>query len=132
MRRGRSGNVRTLTFEELDLGGEDVEDVEVPAKWAICSRCDGEGSHTRPGIDDHGISMEEWHNDWSEEERETYLSGGYDVTCSCCNGSGKVLVPDLDVVDEKVKEAIEQRERAEAESRREDAYWRRLESGGGL
>lgn len=81
-----------FTFENDD--GEEIGH-EFPAKKEVCGRCLGEGKHTDPSIDGHGISQEEWANEWDEESRENYFSGVYDVTCSVCNGLRVV-----DVIDE--------------------------------
>lgn len=82
--------------DDLKLGETmDFEDeIELPAKWDICNRCNGEGHHTNPNIDGNGITAEEWDRDWDEEEREMYMSGGYDVRCEANCEGGKVIVPD--------------------------------------
>ena len=61
----------------------------------VCPRCCGEGTHVNPSIDGNGISADEWYNEWDDESREMYLTGGYDVTCEECHGSNVV-----DVLDE--------------------------------
>lgn len=54
------------------------------AKWEICCNCEGDGKHSRHlGVI---TDIDEWH----EDEIEAYVSGGYDVTCSVCRGTGKV------------------------------------------
>ncbi len=58
-------------------------------KWEICSNCEGNGKHSRHlGL----ITSSEREQDWSDEEFDDYMNGGYDVTCSVCRGTGKVLV----------------------------------------
>lgn len=74
-----------------DNGDENVD--SFPAKYEVCGRCDGEGKHVNPNIDGHGISAEEWENEWDEESRENYFNGVYDVICEKCNGKRVVLVP---------------------------------------
>lgn len=90
-----------FTYENDD--GEEVV-VEFPAKYEVCGRCQGEGKHVNPSIDGHGITMDEWYGpDWDDESRDTYMSGGYDVTCHECKGERVVLFVDEDVVDKDPK-----------------------------
>ena len=94
---------------ELTFWGADGEEmtVEVPSKWGICESCDGNGRHDHPAFA-NGISGEEWANEWSEEDREAYLSGAYDVRCDECEGSGKVRVPVLSAMTPEEREAYEE------------------------
>ena len=86
----------TITFETETDEGEEVI-YHIPAKYEVCNMCDGHGSHSNPAIDGNGITSEEWNGpDWSEEERETYMSGGYDIQCEECGGKRVELVPDWD------------------------------------
>ena len=85
----------SATVELPCEGDEDCsEEIEVPIKFEVCQTCNGKGSHVNPSIDSNGISSEEWDNDWSFEEQEMYMNGGYDVTCYECNG--KRVVPEID------------------------------------
>jgi len=92
----------------LVLEDEDGNETEatLPGKPEVCSRCNGKGRHVNPSIDGHGITQDEWENEWSYEEQEMYLSGGYDITCDECKGLRVVLVPNELVIqtDEKLKE----------------------------
>lgn len=54
-------------------------------KWVVCPRCEGNGQHTNPAIDGHGISAEEM-NELGDDFREDYMSGVYDIRCSHCGG----------------------------------------------
>ncbi len=60
-------------------------------RWAICERCEGNGSHDHPAFS-NGISSDEW-AEWDADERESYMHGRYDVPCSECGGAGKVQEP---------------------------------------
>lgn len=52
-----------------------------------CPTCNGAGRHSRAlGC----ITQEQWERDWDEDEREAYVSGAYDKTCSDCRGTGRV------------------------------------------
>lgn len=55
-------------------------------KWEICRNCEGDGKHSR-----HlGVITGSDRDDWSDEEFDDYMGGGYDTQCSVCAGSGKV------------------------------------------
>lgn len=64
------------------------------SKYQVCPRCEGEGTHTNPSIDGNGITSSEW-AEWDEEDREMYMTGGYDVQCELCKGQRVVTVTDL-------------------------------------
>ena len=66
-----------------DLGGSAT--VQCETKYQVCPTCNGRGTHTNPNIDCGGITASEW-AEWGPEEQDYYMSGGYDVTCSHCNG----------------------------------------------
>ena len=51
--------------------------------WMICPTCRGDGSHSQH-------LGEVRRDDWSDEEFDDYMAGGYDRTCESCDGSGKV------------------------------------------
>ena len=89
----------TLLFTYEDDDGNEVE-VHVPFKWEICDRCRGDSTHVNPSIDGNGITASEWEEEWDDESREMYMSGGYDVACHDCGGSSKVKEPDESVLTE--------------------------------
>lgn len=99
--------------------GEDGEEreVEIPVEFEICGTCEGKGRHVNPSIDAHGITEDEW-SQWSSEEQETYLSGGYDVECHECAGKRVVPVPAEARMTDEQKSALE---------RATDMCWERLE-----
>jgi hypothetical protein len=98
-------------------------DAKVPARFEVCGRCHGEGRHSNPSIDGHGMSHEELHEDPDFAER--YFSGVYDVICEECSGKRVVLVPDESKISEKVKEAHEHWLREDAKLQAEMAFERR-------
>lgn len=51
--------------------------------WMICPTCSGDGKHSRS----LGVVNP---NDFSPDEWDDYMRGGYDSTCGTCNGEGKV------------------------------------------
>lgn len=52
-------------------------------KWMICATCDGEGKHSRA----LGVVNQD---DFSPDEWDGYMAGGYDSPCAPCGGEGKV------------------------------------------
>jgi hypothetical protein len=74
-----------------DEGEEEVH--ELPAKFEVCSLCNGKGTHVNPSIDCNGITASEW-GQWSSEEQEDYRNGAYDVSCHQCEGLR--VVPSID------------------------------------
>ena len=55
------------------------------SKWSICSNCGGDG-HCLPD----GLRGEMRSEDWDADSLDTLVSGGYDVPCAVCEGTGKV------------------------------------------
>lgn len=116
-----------VAFKTEDENGDEVEH-ELPAKYEVCDRCRGEGSHVNPSIG--AITSSEWADDWDDESREDYMRGAYDVPCDECNGARVVLVVDENSADKEVLALYHAQQRSDAESRANDAYWARVESGG--
>jgi len=98
----------------------------IPSKFEVCGTCLGAGTHVNPSIDAHGITSEEWENDWDEESREAYRSGGYDVTCSECNGLRVVPVPDESRATPEAMKAWEEIVKDDAQYRAECESERRM------
>lgn len=74
---------------------ETEEELQLPARWSICSHCNGEGqSSAYLGA----FTAEDMH-DAGPEFMEDYMAGAYDRSCEHCEGSGKVLVPVLPGAD---------------------------------
>jgi len=88
----------------------------LPAMWAICVRCDGEGHHGNPAFD--GTTTAWWlEGDPDGDDLESYMTGKWDVQCTECAGAGKVLVFDESrATSDQIKFHAEW-ERDEAESR---------------
>jgi len=64
--------------------------VQVPDNW--CDTCSGKGTRALGG---QAFSAQEIYQ-WSPDEVETYISGGYDTRCEVCNGTGQVSQTDAD------------------------------------
>lgn len=97
--------LRYIEFTEYTENDEEIIH-RLPAKREVCSRCDGDGHHSNPAIDGHGIGMDEWNNEWDEEEREMYLSGAYDITCEECHGEKIVEVLDYEAAKAEYPELL--------------------------
>lgn len=115
---------------EDEDGNENV--IQLPSMFEICARCRGEGRHVNPNIDGNGISPQEFAEDPDFEE--AYFRGDYDVPCKECRGDRVVAVIDEDACKSKglMAELQEYYNQQEQMSRQnyEDAYIRRMESGG--
>jgi hypothetical protein len=83
--------------EDSDLPLDEDEDgpvgIRIPAKFEVCSRCQGRGSHD-PEAFSGGFSQEDFDED--PDFKESYLSGEYDVRCEECGGERVTLEPDRD------------------------------------
>lgn len=83
----------TLSYE--DENEEIYIEITVPAKYEVCSNCDGHGTHLNESMRHHAYTLED---DEFEDEgfmREYKKRGGiYDVTCQTCKGTRVVSVPD--------------------------------------
>lgn len=83
----------TITFLTLDEETCEIEiEIELPAKFEVCSRCAGEGKHVNPAIDGNGIAQDDF--DADPDFEEGYFSGRYDITCERCEGKRVELVVD--------------------------------------
>lgn len=115
---------------ENDAGVE--RELKLPAKYEVCPRCEGEGTHLHPDIGDHAYSAEEFNESFDDEEAAEYFKPGgrYDVTCYECKGKRVVLVIDRDQMTKpahlKLLKRIDDLERANAEVEAMHAAERRM------
>jgi hypothetical protein len=117
-----------ITVIENDEGEEAA--YYFPAKFEVCTTCDGKGKHVNPSIDSHGITSDEWQNDWSPEEQEAYMGGAYDVSCYECKGARVVPAVDEDKCNEEMKAALVRWNKQQEERAAYDAQCRKeLEMG---
>jgi hypothetical protein len=111
-----------LTVED-DEGCETEH--RIAAKMVVCGRCAGKGQHCNPNIDGHGITESEW-AEWGYDEQETYLSGGYDVTCYDCHGKNVVATVDDDRLSDELAALVDDYYQREADYAAERAYEQRM------
>jgi hypothetical protein len=112
------------------LDDED-QDIEVPAKFEVCERCNGHGKHVNPSIDGNGITGSELAELQHEDPNflDDYTQGVYDVTCYECKGKRVVLQPDWDRLrgDPKLKKQVQEWLDCEAEMAAEQAAELRMQ-----
>lgn len=101
-----------------------LEDLDVPARFAVCETCDGKGRHVNPSIDAHGISAEEFADD--SDFAEDYHRGVYDVPCAECGGNRVTPEPDWDQLDAATKARVEARIESHYQIEAEYAAERRM------
>lgn len=110
---------RTIVFMD------EVGEIKLPAAWAICTRCRGDGKHGNPAFD--GMSTNEFAED--PEFAERYFAGDYDVRCRTCNGTGKVLIADhTRCTPEQIQRYVDYK-RALRQMEQEQLFERMLEAG---
>jgi len=102
-----ASNLLTVPVHDGDTSTE----YEVPAEFSVCPTCQGKGSYVNPAIDADGIT--DWH-DWSDEDREAYTVGRYDVPCHTCQGKRVIPTPSGRANPEALQ-AIREQQRREAE-----------------
>jgi hypothetical protein len=115
-----------IEFAYEDDDGEEVS-VLLPGKHEVCDECGGHGRHTNRAIDGNGITASEW-ADWDDDEREAYMTGKYDVTCTVCGGEKVVAVVDVQALEAQSPELLEKFNdfvEAEAANNRERRYCER-------
>lgn len=86
----------------------DVNGNTYPAKYDVCPRCRGEGTHTNPSIDGNGLTASDidYHMDGDPEFLDNYFSGVYDVACHECDGKRVVLVVDEEMLSTEQMEQL--------------------------
>jgi hypothetical protein len=83
--------IQTMKITYLTKNGLELK-VTMPAKYEVCSRCEGRGTHVNPSIDGNGLTAADFSEDPDFEE--AYFSGRYDVQCEQCRGLR--VVPEVD------------------------------------
>ena len=114
----------TITLEVLDAEGYGVEH-ELPARFEVCGRCEGHGTHTNPAIDGNGLTSEDF-DEQGPEFFADYMSGVYDVPCHECRGARVVAVLDRSRCPPELLKAYDKHQRDEANYQAECAMERRM------
>lgn len=123
----------TVSYK-LENEDGDEETIELPAKWALCPDCKGDGSVLNPSMRTHAYTHEEFDR-FSENEKKHYFKRGgmYDVQCPTCLGRTTVAEVDAGKLTPKQAEqwkAVQERAKDHARWEAEDRAIRRMESGG--
>lgn len=84
----------------------DGNEIELPFKWMICSRCEGGGTDRGASVecDGGGFTSSEW-AEQDDDFRRDYLAGAYDKPCGCCDGTGKVKQVDRSRMGKALRKA---------------------------
>jgi len=109
----------TFTFTLFDASDTEVT-ISLPAKFVVCPRCQGTGSHVNPSIDGHGLTREDFDQD--PDFAEGYFRGDYDIPCATCHGERVVSVIDHERLN------AEQRAQWDEHLAQEEAYRRDYDS----
>lgn len=86
--------------------------------WEICSKCDGNGSHSQ-----HlgAFTLDEFNDQFDDEGQERYFRGEYDTECEDCEGLGRVQVSD-NPEEPEVDEEYDREWASEARLRRAEGW----------
>lgn len=91
------------------------EEISFPVVFSVCGTCAGKGSYVNPSIDSNGISSDEWDNDWSEDEREDYMNGAYDIQCEECHRQRVIpVIDESNLSPDQKKNLVRYNERLES------------------
>lgn len=107
--------------------GADVE-IELPARFETCGRCEGTGRVMNEAIAEHAYGEDEWRKQ-DEDFKVEYMRGGagiYGVRCPACNGRNVVAVPDESAADPLILAAYHKRLRDDREYENMCASERRM------
>ena len=124
---GSCFNKATMTLFVPLTDEEEVDELhEFHCGYEVCHTCGGRGTHVNPSIDAHGISTDEWANDWSHQDRENYFSGFYDVACYECGGNKVIPQIIIEQADKKSLQLLLDWQDSEIEYRKEIAWERKM------
>ena len=107
----------------ITLIDENAQEVQAPAQWVVCPRCQGEGTHDAwTG----GMTVAEM-NERGPEFLEDYAAGMYAVACAECGGKRVIAVLDqarATVEQQRLYDEAQQEQAEERATRRaESAYY---------
>lgn len=122
---------REIQFTLTDAEGWE-QTYTLPAKLALCERCNGEGKHDHPAFS-NGITSSEWDGPEWDDSREAYMRGAYDVICEVCRGERVETIVDEDSCVGELKSLLEAYYADLAQTAQDEAsdrHIRRMENGG--
>lgn len=114
---------KTLKISLWNAAQNDEIEHDLPAKNAVCSRCEGDGTYLNPSIGQHAYTSEEFEDAFHEpEQREAYFQRGgmYDVSCEVCKGVRVVLEIDAEACKQRGLMPILQAWRKQERKRQQD------------
>jgi predicted methyltransferase len=91
---------------KLTIFNDVGEEIEIPAKYVVCDRCEGKGTHTNPSIDGNGLCGDDIDRLGGAEFLEEYQRGDYDVWCEKCGGKNVTLAPDFEAMSPELEEQV--------------------------
>lgn len=83
---------------------EQEYEADFPAKYEVCSTCDGQGKHVNPSIDCGGLTARDFDED--PDFYDDYTQGVFDVICYECKGKRVSPVVDEDCLTEEQKKNL--------------------------
>lgn len=112
---------------ETDEGEEIV--LTFPSKNVVCPDCQGEGYVLCDGMRGHAYSMEEFYQEFDDEEdREAYFTRGgkYDQVCPTCKGKNVVAEIDEEHIPASMQEKYQEYLKHDEVRQREEAEYRAM------
>lgn len=95
-----------------DAGLANYEDkFWVKVRFEVCPACGGRGKYVNPSIDAHGLTRE----DFDEDFGESYWRGDYDISCKLCLGRNVIPVPTDPAISKIIEEVMNERAEYRAE-----------------
>lgn len=97
---------------------------ELPSRYEVCSRCDGEGKTYLGHMESYAFTAEDFDRE-GPGFREDYISGKYDRECPQCQGRRVELVANVDAMSEELSKLYFRKLQADADFERLCAAERR-------
>lgn len=87
----------------LKINGE-MKIKALPAKFAVCHYCGGEGTTLAEGLKGEALTPEDFERD--PDFTRAYVNGDYDVTCPDCLGLRVISVVDLEALSDSQRQQL--------------------------
>lgn len=118
----------TIEFVAMNDAGDEVTH-QLPARYAVCSGCEGHGTIINPSIGNHAFTREEFDREFDDEQQIEYMTRGgiYDIACTTCNGEKVVAAVDRNACrsDEQTTKLLALYDELEKDRRQGNADWAR-------